>query len=189
MAPAAKAAPSAASFNIKDLNAHMKDVSPEYFKVVSKLEHYDLQEKEIRDLDGDEGKRELLHVGHMSRQNGPVELWACPDRDDEAAVGEKAKLLYFKGESGERLEEIDITTKANISQPRFMKPYVEVGDFGDRKGRDRREKGRQRLSVFVQYIFMLKDKSRSFYTKDRTKALKKLEEAREYRHGLNPFRS
>jgi hypothetical protein len=183
MALAATAASSAASFNIKALNAHAKKVSPNYFKVVSTPEHYDLQEKEIRDMDGDEDKKPLLHVGHMFRQNGTVELWACPDRDDADAVGEEAKLSYFKGKSGERLEEIDITTKAYISQTRFMKPYVEVSDAGDGKGRDRRAKGRKRLSVFVQYIFMLKGVTRSFYTKNTAKGLKELEDARKCRSG------
>jgi hypothetical protein len=177
MAAQARAPPPAASFNIKDLNRRAKEFSPEAFKIVSTPEHYVLEEKEIKDLDGEEREKTLLHVGHMSRRGGPVELWASPVRDADA-VGEKAKLSYFKGLSGDRLEEVDITTKENISQPRFMPPYAKVGDVGDGKGKERREKGRQRLSVFVQYIFMLKGASRSFYTKDTFKALKKLEEAR-----------
>jgi hypothetical protein len=181
------------AYSLDELQAHARKKFPRIFNELPHQDDYVMKKRRLRDLEGDEAEAQMLQVGHCHTVNNEVELWATNIRqpvaedENETTGTEKAKgsstkdpartdganktlttnLALYRGKQGRILEELDLEDPTQLAQIRYLPIYRAVADIRstkDKKGN--RIEGRKRLSVFVEYIFMLKGKSDKLHKLD-----------------------
>jgi len=208
--------PGSGPYTLDELQRYAKKHFPKAFEAVSNPNAYTLELRKLQDLDKEQNDAHVLHVGHYSKVNGDIGLWACnirapiyedtdEDTDEEdveesiavktgmqnASVagaatsstpalddtetnntqnananeerdnreGTEVRLACYQGKQDSRLKEINMDDPNALAQFRYMFPYHQIAGIKKNNTAPVRAVGRKRLSVFVEYVFMLKGES------------------------------
>jgi hypothetical protein len=142
----------------------------------------DSDEDVEKEVTGKTGKQHPGAINSSAPALRDTEIEDAPSQkaNDNSNIRTEVSMSCYQGTKGSCLAEIDMNNSHVLSQIRYMTPYREIAHVNKNNASRVRTRGRQRLRVFVEYVFMLKGESDILEMNEGENALELFEEACTY---------